>query len=106
MVKSTGKGKPPKAPRPPHNATKPKAFRSIGELTCAIGAEPRRATLRGKKVVMSQAERLCRVIVENAIGGSVSDLRLLIGTMIDHPQLARSAEEQWVLFLAGEDAEL
>ena len=98
--------RPPKGPRRPHNAGKRAAFRSVGELARAIGAEPRRATLRGKEVVMSQAERLCRLTVEKAINGSVSDLKLLIRTMVDHPQIAASAKERWVLFLAGDDAEL
>ncbi len=98
--------KPHKAPRRPHNAGKSATFRSIGELARAIGGEPRRATLRGKEVVMSQAERLCRLTVEKAINGSVSDLKLLIRTMVDHPQIAASARERWVLFLAGDDAEL
>ena len=96
----------PKAPRRPHNAGKSPTFRSVGELARSIGAEPRRATLRGKEVVMSQAERLCRVTVEMAINGSVSDLMLLIQTMIDHPQIAGSARERLVLFLAGDDAAL
>lgn len=98
--------KPPNAPRRPHNAGKSTIFRSIGELTRSIGAEPRRATLRGKEVVMSQAERLCRLTVEKAINGSVSDLKLLIRTMVDHPQIAGSAGERWVLLLAGDDVEL
>ncbi|MEO6256176.1 MAG: hypothetical protein ABIO69_05145 [Sphingomicrobium sp.] len=55
---------------------------------------------------MSQAERLCRLIVEKAINGSVSDLKLLIRTMVDHPQIAASATDRWVMFLAGNDAEL
>ncbi len=80
-----GTNKPHKAPRRPHNAGKSATFRSVGELARSIGAEPRRATLRGKGVVMSQAERLCRLIVETAINGSVSDLKLVIQTMIDHP---------------------
>lgn len=97
--------KPPKAPRRPHNVRKP-TYRSLGEMARAIGAEPRRATLGGKEVVMSQAERLCRLIVDAAIGGSISDLKLLIGIMADHPQIASPATERWVLFLAGDDAEL
>ena len=98
--------KAPKAARRPHNAGKRQTFRSVGELARAIGAEPRRATVRGKEVVMSQAERLCRLIAERAINGSVSDLKLLIRTMVDHPQIAASAKERWVLLLAGEDAKL
>ena len=108
MTKATGRkmaSKPPKAPRRPHNARKP-TFRSLGEMARSIGAEPRRATLRGKEVVMSQAERLCRVIVDSAINGRISDLKLLIGIMADHPQIASPATERWVLFLAGDDAEL
>lgn len=93
-------------PRKPHNARKSSAFSSVGELARAVGAEPRRATIRGKEVLMSQAERLCRRTVESAIEGSVSDLRLLIQTMIKHPQIAASSRERWVLFLAGTDAEL
>ena len=99
-------GGPQKAVRRPHNAAKRDTFRSVGELARAIGAEPRRATVRGKEVVMSQAERLCRLIVERAINGSIADLKLLIRTMVDHPQIAASAKERWVLFLAGDDAEL
>ena len=60
----------------------------------------------GKEVVMTQAERLCRLTVEKAINGSVSDLRLLIRLMVDHPQIAGSTRERWVLFLAGDDAGL
>lgn len=96
----------PKGARPPHNAAKPKTYRSIGELARAIGAEPRRATVRGEEVVMSQVERLFRIIVDNAIAGSASDLRLLIKAMIDHPQIAGSSKERWVLLLAGDDAKL
>lgn len=99
----TKRGNPP---RKPHNARKSSAFGSVGELARAVGAEPRRATIRGKVVVMSQAERLCRRTAEAAIEGSVSDLRLLIQTMIKHPQIAASARERWVLLLAGDDAEL
>ena len=55
---------------------------------------------------MSQAERLCRVTVEMAINGSVSDLKLVIQTMIDHPQIAGAARKRLVLFLAGDDAAL
>ncbi len=55
---------------------------------------------------MSQADRLCRLIVEKAINGSISDLKLLIRTMVDHPQIAASATERWVMYLAGADAEL
>lgn len=96
----------PRGGRPPHNAAKSKTFRSIGELTRAIGAEPRRATVRGEEVVLSQVERLFRIIVDNAIAGSASDLRLLIKAMIDHPQIAGSSKERWVLLLAGDDAKL
>jgi|GEM_PF-5623245 len=96
----------PKAPRRPHNAGKSPTFQSVGELARSIGAEPRRATMSGKEVVMSQAERLCRLIVETAINGSVSDLKLVIQTMIDHPQIAGSARERLVMFLAGDDAAL
>ena len=103
---NNGVDKPSRAPRRPHNAGKSVAFRSVGELARSIGAAPRRATLGGKEVIMSQAERLCRLTVENAIGGSISDLKLVIRTMIDHPQIAISARERWVLFLAGDDAEL
>lgn len=103
---SKGGSRPPRGPRRPHNAGKRATFRSIGELARAIGAEPKRVTLRGKEVVMSQAERLCRLIAEKAINGSVSDLKLLIRTMVDHPQIAASARERWVLFFAGDDAEL
>ena len=95
-----------KPPRRPHNAAKPATYRTIGELARAVGAEPRRATVRGKEVVMSQAERLCRVIVERAIIGSISDLKLLIRTLIDHPQIGGSQRERWVLLLAGDDAAL
>ncbi|MEO7256647.1 MAG: hypothetical protein ABIW18_01910 [Sphingomicrobium sp.] len=107
-IRKTSKGgsRPPKGPRRPHNAGKRRSFRSLGDLARAIGAEPKRATLRGKEVVMSQAERLCRLIVEKAINGSVSDLKLLIRTMVDHPQIAASATDRWVMFLAGNDAEL
>ena len=97
---------PPKAARRPHNARKRQTFRSVGELARAIGDEPRRATVRGKEVVMSQAERLCRLIVERAINGSAADLKLLIRTMVDQPQIAASAKERWVLFLGGDDAQL
>ena len=104
MAKSTGRtGKPP---RRPHNAGKSKPYSSVGELARAVGAEPRRATIRGREVTMSQAERLFRGTVEAAIGGSASDLKLLLQTMIDHPQIATSARERWVLFLGGSDAEL
>lgn len=96
----------PRGARPPHNAAKPKTFRSIGELARAIGAEPRRATVRGEEVVLSQAERLFRIIVDNAIAGSGSDLRLLIKAMIEHPQIAGSSKERWVLLLAGADSKL
>ncbi len=107
MTKSNNRtNKPHKAPRRPHNAVKSTTFRSVGELARSIGAEPRRATLRGKEVVMSQAERLCRLTVEKAINGSVSDLKLLIRTMVDHPQIAAPATERLVMFLAGNDAEL
>ncbi len=95
-----------KAPRRPHNAGKSPKYQSVGELARLIGAEPRRATLRGKEVVISQAERLCRLTVEMAINGSVSDLKLVIQTMLDHPQIAGSARERLVLFLAGDDAAL
>jgi len=98
-----GTGKPP---RRPHNARKSPKFQSVGELARSIGAEPRRATMSGQEVVMSQAERLCRLIVERAINGSVSDLKLVIQTMIDHPRIAGSARERLVLFLAGDDAAL
>ena len=97
---------PRKAPRKPHNARKSTPYTSVGELARLIGAEPRRASINGKEVVMSQAERLCRLTVEKAINGSVSDLKLLIRTMVDHPQIAGSAGQRWVLFLAGDDAEL
>lgn len=97
---------PPKGPRRPHNARKQRTFRSVGELARAIGAEPKRVTLGGKEVVMSQAERLCRLIVEKAINGSIPDLKLLIRTMVDHPQIAASAKQRWVMYLAGADAEL
>ncbi len=96
----------PKAPRRPHNARKPPAFRSVDELTRSIGAEPRSATLRGKDVVMSQAERMFRLTVDSALKGNVSNLLLVIRTMVDRPQIAGSAQERWVLFLAGADAEL
>lgn len=96
----------PTGARPPHNAAKPKTFRSIGELARAIGAEPRRATVRGEEVVLSQAERLFRIIVDNAIAGSGSNLRLLIKAMIEHPQIAGSSKERWVLLLAGADSKL
>lgn len=99
-------GRPPRGPRRPHNAGKRGTFRSVGERARAIGAEPKRVTLGGKEVVMSQSERLCRLIVEKAINGSVSDLKLLIRTMVDHPQIAASATDRWVMFLAGNDAEL
>ena len=98
--------KSPKTPRRPHNAGKPATFRTVGEHISAIGAEPRRATLRGQEVVMSLAERLCRVTVEKAINGSISNLKLLIRLMIDHPQITGSIRERWVLFLAGDDAKL
>ena len=98
--------KSPKAPRRPHNAGKPATFRTVAELARSIGAEPRRATLRGQEVVMSLAERLCRVTVEKAINGSISNLKLLIRMMIDHPQITGSIRERWVLFLAGDDAKL
>ncbi len=95
-----------KPPRRPHNAAKSASYRSIGELARVIGAEPRKVTVRGKEVVMSQAERLCRLTVENAINGSISDLRLLIRTLTDHPQIGGSQRERWVLLLAGDDAGL
>ena len=108
MTKSAGPkaAKTPQKRRRPHNAKRAPTFRSIGELARRIGAEPRRATLGSKEVVMTQAERLCRLIVDEATGGSVSALRLLIQTMKDHPQIAASATERWVLFLGGDDAEL
>ena len=109
MTEATGRkaaSKTPRARRRPHNAKKPPSFRSIGELARSIGAEPRRATLGGEEVVMSQAERLCRLIVDEATGGSVSNLRLVIRTMKDHPQIVGTARERWVLLLAGDDAEL
>ena len=99
--KSTGK-----PPRKPHNARKSSPIRPVGELARAVGAEPRRATIRGKEVIMSQAERLARGTVESAINGSVPDLRLLIQTMIKNPQIAASTRERWVLILGGNDAEL
>lgn len=55
---------------------------------------------------MSQVERLCRVTVESAINGRINDLKLLIKLMSDNPKIACSARERWVLFLAGDDAEL
>jgi hypothetical protein len=90
----------------PHNAPKPMAFRSIGELAQAVGAEPGRATIGGSEVQISRAERLCRLIIEKAVAGSVSDLKLLIRIMADRPQIAGTAKERWVLLLAGHDAEL
>jgi hypothetical protein len=107
-IRKTSKGgsRPPKGPRRPHNAGKQRTCRSVAELARAIGAEPKRATLGGKEAVMSQAERLCRLIVDKAINGSVSDLKLLIRTMVEHPQIAASATDRWVMFLAGHDADL
>jgi hypothetical protein len=104
--RSKAGGGAPKTARRPHNAAKRATYRTIGELARAIGAEPRRATVRGKEVVMSQAERLCRLIVEAAINGSIPDLKLLIRTLVDHPEIAASAKERWVMFLAGDDAKL
>ena len=96
----------PKRTKPPHNAAKGRPFRSIGELAQAVGAEPRKATIRGEEVVISQAERLCRLIVESAITGDAADLKFLIRTMAAHPEIAGSSRERWVLLLAGADAEL
>ena len=60
----------------------------------------------GEEVVRSHAGRLCRWTVGNALAGSVSDLKLIIQTMVDHPQLGATLRERWVLLLAGDDAEL
>ncbi|MFA7584606.1 MAG: hypothetical protein WCY11_00180 [Novosphingobium sp.] len=80
-------------PRRPHNAMT-SHFRSIGELALAVGAEPRRAIIRGEEVTMSQARRLLLLIVENAIAGSAVDLKFLIRTMVEHPDIAGSSREQ------------
>ncbi len=93
-------------PRPPHNAAKPPSFRSIGELAQAIAAEPRRASIKGEEIVLSRAEGLCRLMVESALKGSISDLKLLIQLIANNDDLAGTAREQWVLLLAGPDAEL
>lgn len=99
----TGTGK---RPRKPHNARKSAPIRSVGDLARSVGAEPRKAIMGGKEITMTLAERLARGTVEAAIGGSISDLKLLIQTMIKHPQIAASARERWVLTLGGNDAEL
>ena len=91
---------------PPHNAVKPPAFRTLGELAQAIAAEPRRSSIRGQEVVLSRAESLCRLMVDSAIKGSIADLKFLIRTMANNDELAGSVREQWVLILAGADAEL
>lgn len=106
MAETKGRKSTGKPPRKPHNARKSSPIRPVGELARAVGAEPRRATIRGKEVVMSLAERLARVTVESAINGSISDLKLLIQMMIKHPAIAASSRERWVLTLAGTDAEL
>jgi hypothetical protein len=103
MKAGSGAGK---RPGPPHNAPKPIAFRTLGELAQAIMAEPRRASIKGQEVVLSRAESLCRLMVESAIKGSVSDLKFLIRIMASNDELAGAAKEQWVLLLAGADAEL
>ena len=106
MAKTVSTIKALKAPRRPHNASKSPRYRSIGELARTIAAEPRRASMGGEEVVMTAAERLCRLTVENAINGSIGDLKLIIQLMIDHPHIASSARECWVLLLAGDDARL
>lgn len=93
-------------PAPPHNAKETISFRSIGELAAAIGAETRRASLNGAEVVMSQAEAMCRLLIDRAIKGSNPDLRLLIKMMATNEQIAGSVREQWTLVLAGADADL
>ena len=95
-----------KWPRPPHNAAKSPSFRSIGELAQAIAAEPRRASIKGEEIVLSRAESLCRLMIESALKGSISDLKLLIQLIANNDDLAGTAREQWVLLLAGPDAEL
>lgn len=95
-----------KRPRKPHNARRSTPTGSVGDLARSVGAEPRKAIMGGKEVIISLAERLARKTVESAIGGSVSDLKLLIQTMIKHPQIAASARERWVLVLGGNDARL
>ena len=95
-----------KRPRKPHNARKSAPIRSVGDLARSVGAEPRKAIMGGKEVTMTQAERLARGTVEAAIGGSISDLKLLIQMMIKHPEIAASSRERWVLTLCGNDAEL
>lgn len=106
MAKSTTRKPARRRAKPPHNAAKPTNFRSVGELARAIGAEPRGARLRGQAVIMSQTERLCRLILENALDGKVPDLKFLIQTMAKYPQIAGSAKQRWVLLLAGADADL
>jgi hypothetical protein len=106
MTKSSNNSPKRKTAKPPHNVAKRVPFRSIGELAQAVGAEPRKASIGGQEVVLSQAARLCRLIVEGAINGSASDLKFLIRTMRAHPDIAGSSKERWVLLLAGLDAEL
>ena len=86
--------------RMPHNA-KVATYDDIADLVRAIGAEPKRATVRGEEVSMSWSERSLRLSIERAINGQTRDLIDLLKLMIKHPRITGPARMRQITVVRG-----
>lgn len=87
--------------RRPHNKAPAPDIESLEELVAKLAHEPTRVRRNGELVEITEAERMIRLEVDDALKGNIPALKHLIRFMIDHPAIVRSTRSEVWIFING-----